>query len=439
MSNNAVTADNSAFEKGLKKAWEKYLKEEREKKYPNIMLLGISGAGKSTLVNTVFGVDIAGTSDVAPKTQGCDFYDGHEFDRKVNLIDTAGYELNQSETYFSTVMNAINHFYCGMPVQVLWYCISLANERIEEIDIRTLTELQQAENVKGRMCIVFTKCDKDDDESTAEESFKKILQKRGLNDIPIFEASNDSDLNEKLKFNELIKWSSNQIKDEDFRNSFIGSQMADLPAKKAAAERVINNSWAKISLVQFSSAIGSQDNQKLLAELLMDMSTVIFSVYGIDCLSGLSKEIDAAKGVFSFGHGLVSAFVNLVPKASKLETIIDGAVASALAKAVGEAVSAVCYSYVEKHLKGEEVQFEEFFSNASSTKLFLSIVSNSLSGTGKKLSGLGKKGETKTKDAKKESDQKSQSSKGTEQRQSGKQVKTSTTGKKKPSNKKKSS
>lgn len=62
MSNNAVTADNSAFEKGLKKAWEKYLKEERKKKYPNIMLLGISGASKSTLVNTVFGVDIAGTS-----------------------------------------------------------------------------------------------------------------------------------------------------------------------------------------------------------------------------------------------------------------------------------------------------------------------------------------------------------------------------------------
>ena len=436
MSNNVETVSSSAFEKGLKKAWEKYLSEGRKKKYPNIMLLGISGAGKSTLVNTVFGVDIAGISDVAPKTEGCDFYDGHEYSRKVNLIDTAGYKLNQSETYFSTVKNAINHFYCEMPVQVLWYCISLANERIEEIDIRTLNELQKIDGVKERLCIVFTKCDEDDDESSKETSFKEILKKRGLFNIPTFEASNDSNLNKELNFNELIKWSSKRIKDEDFYNSFIGSQMADLLTKKNAAEEVINRAVVKIGLVQFSSAIGGKNNQNLLAELLMEMSTEIFSVYGIDCLTGLMKEIDAAKGVFSLGHGIVSVFVTIVPKAAKLEKIIDGAMASALSKAVGEAVSAVCYSYVEKHLKGEQVKFEDFFSDASTTKLFLSIVSNGFSGTGKILSGIGKKNVAQKTGHEITPEQKKKSDSAKEQEQSVKEVKSALRAKKKGNKKK---
>ncbi len=41
------------FQEGLDKAWQEYVKTQREKKYPNIMLLGISGAGKSSLVNRV--------------------------------------------------------------------------------------------------------------------------------------------------------------------------------------------------------------------------------------------------------------------------------------------------------------------------------------------------------------------------------------------------
>lgn len=77
------------YSEHLEKLWEEFVKDERKKKYPNIMLIGISGAGKSSLVNNIFGIDIESVSNVTPETSGyTNFHDGHDYNRKINLITT---------------------------------------------------------------------------------------------------------------------------------------------------------------------------------------------------------------------------------------------------------------------------------------------------------------------------------------------------------------
>lgn len=380
----------TTFQEGLDKAWQEYLKTEREKKYPNIMLLGISGAGKSSLVNIIFGTDEAETSNVEPETKGyCNFFDGHKYGRKINLIDTAGYELNQSDSYFASITEAIASKYNGEPIHILWYCLSVGNERIEEIDLRVLQKLMKIENVKDRLCIVFTKCDLDDDESSIEKAFKKVLQDNGLNNLPSFEVSINPKL--KLQLQNLIQWSTEQLKEEDFRQSFIGSQMVDLELKKKEAERIINNACLSVGALKVSEILLQDDKKKTLAEYQMKMVANIFSVYGIDCLAGLTKKFEKTTALVDFGNGLVFIIVTALPKAVKFQEFIKTAAVAGMTKVVGTAASKISYSYVEKHIKGIPVRLEEFYADPDSAGLIATLLDDVISEAGNKLQGKDEK------------------------------------------------
>lgn len=92
------------FEENMNAAWEKYQSEKKNELYPNIMLLGISGAGKSSLINAIFKRDLAKVSNVKPETKGYGkIYYGKQYGLSVNLIDTAGYEMNQGNDYYESV------------------------------------------------------------------------------------------------------------------------------------------------------------------------------------------------------------------------------------------------------------------------------------------------------------------------------------------------
>ena len=378
----------NTFQEGLDKAWHDYLKAEREKKYPNIMLLGISGAGKSSLVNCVFGTDEAEISNVAPETKGyCNFFDGHKYGRKINLIDTAGYELNQSDSYLASITDAINSKYNDEPIHIIWYCLSVANERIEEIDLRVLRALKQI--VHDRLCVVFTHCDLDDDESTNSKAFQRILQKNGLNDIPTFEVSIIPDL--KLQLLDLVQWSSEQLKDEDFRQSFIGSQMVDLELKRKEAERIIQKACLSVGALKVSELLSQDDKKKALAEHQMKMVMSIFSAYGIDCLAGITKKFEKTTSLVDLGNGFVAQIVNAIPKAGKFQKYIETAVTTGLTKVVGNVASNISYSYVEKHIKGIPVKFEDFYTDPESAETFAFLLDEAVSYAGNKFQGKDKK------------------------------------------------
>lgn len=374
----------NTLQETLDKEWQDYLREERKKKYPNIMLLGISGAGKSSLVNCIFGTDEAEISNVAPETVGyCNFYDGHQFGRKINLIDTAGYELSQSDSYFDNVSKAIKLKYDGEPIHILWYCLSVGNERIEEIDLRVLRSLLSINQVKDRVCVVFTHCDLDDDESTNAKEFKAVLRRNGLDELPSFEVSIDPKL--KLQLPDLIQWSSEQLRDEDFRQSFIGSQMVNLDLKKKEARRIINNASISVGALKISEILTQDDKKKALAEHQMKMVARIFSVYGVDCLAGLTKKFEKTTTMVNFGNSLVSLVVKAIPTAEKFQEYIKTATATGLTNILGSAASRMSYSYVEKHIKGIPVKLEEFYTDPDSAGIIATMLDDIFSVTGSKL------------------------------------------------------
>ena len=378
--------DKTKFELGLEKAWKDYLAEERKKKYPNIMLIGVTGAGKSELINSVFGVKIAKTSDNARATEGySNYYDGHLYGRKINFIDTEGYELGQSEKYLQNICDAVNSHYDDSPVHIIWYCISVANERIEAIDLRVLRAIKDLDAIHGRVCVVFTKCDRDDEESTREKAIKKVLLENKLGNIPTFEVSN----NPKWKFQleNLVAWSSEQLEDEDFRQSFIGSQMVDLERKRKEAQEIINAACLSVGAIKLTETVLSSDMETILAEHQMRMVMKIFSVYGIDCLEGITKKFEDSTALASFGSGLVSRVVKVAPITEKYKDFLQVTAAAALTKTVGEVASAVSYSYVEKHINGIPVKLEEFYSDPDSGGTLAFFIDVVLTKSSEKLHG----------------------------------------------------
>ena len=374
------------FEQGLEKAWKDYLAEERKKKYPNIMLIGVTGAGKSDLINRVLDAEVAKISDNARATLGyCNFYDGHLYGRKVNFIDTEGYELGQSEEYLQNISNGVNANYDGSPVHVIWYCISVANERIEPIDFRILKALKNLDTIHGRICFVFTKCDKDDKDSTREKAIKQALRNNELGNVPTFEVSNDPKL--PLQLVDLIRWSSNQLDDEDFRQSFIGSQMVDLERKRKEAEEIINAACLSVGALKLAEKVLSSDMEKRLAEHQMKMVMRIFSVYGIDCLEGITKKFEKSTSLVSFGSGIVIYLTKTIPMIEKYQDYMQIGAATALTKAVGKVASKLSYSYVEKHINGTPVKLEQFYSDPTSGGTLALLIDAVISESGEKLQG----------------------------------------------------
>ena len=356
--------ENTSLQKGLEMAWKQYVVEEREKKYPNVLLIGASGAGKSELINCVFGEEVAETSNIEPVTKGySNFYDGHMFGRRINLIDTEGYELGTYEKYIENVIRALDNEYDGLPISIIWYCLSIANERIEDIDLELITAIKDAATVRGRACVVLTHSDKDDIDLSIEKSMKNVLTENGLKEISVFPVSTVSDMQNGLT--ELVEWSSDQFVDEDFRKSFVSSQMIDLKTKREMAESIISKTCARVGALKVSEVIRKEEKKQTLAERQMKMVIEIFTVYGVDCLAGLTRKFDKTTSIIELGNGFVNLIVSAIPKAEKFQAFIKVATVTALTKAVGETASKLCYSYIEKHIKGVPVRFESLYSDSS--------------------------------------------------------------------------
>ena len=224
------------YEQNLQNEWEKYRNENKDKIYPTILIAGCTGTGKSSLINLIFGDGSAMTSDVKPETQGFHIYYGKNYNRKINLIDSAGYETNQANTYYTELANVIRHGLEDSPIHVIWYCISIANKRIEPFDMEVLIKILGEESIRNRLCIVFTKCDYDTDNSDIANEFRTTIQEGlfrnnvAMRGLSFFETCNN--IKFPLQINDLIAWSAAAIDDADLRRFFIAAQKTNLDVKK---------------------------------------------------------------------------------------------------------------------------------------------------------------------------------------------------------------
>ena len=351
--------DNN-YEATFNEEWEKY--KENHKILPNIMILGRTGVGKSSLINTIFKNYIAEVSDLVPETQDFKVFRGEEYGISVNLIDSKGYEINDDadesreamESFVCKIQNYIAEAYNNaQKVHLIWYCIPITEERVEPLDKELIKRLSSIESIRGRIAVILTKCDEDDEDCTTAKAFKDVLKGLNIPGLQAFETSNDEGIEADL--DKLIRWSIDSLDDEDLKDNFISAQQGSLKEKRKRAKAIINKSTTAATLVAVSPI---PHDSLVLIPIQMNMIVRIINIYGISGMAAISKNVISDIVISSVGKSLAASLVKVIPIAGN---IVNAAVAASITKALGEAISKICREAYKDSLAGKKIQWDRLF------------------------------------------------------------------------------
>lgn len=350
------------YEEQLKAEWEKFSKSEF---LPNIMLLGATGCGKSSLVNLVFGKDIAPVNDVFRGTDGFETYLGSEHNIGVNLIDSRGYELENGSgdsfaNYLKSIKEKMEESRNSDPkgkIHIIWFCISVAVGVIQNYDIEVLKLLRNDPELKDRVAVVLTKCDEDDESGNTALVLRNNIANEIGRKVSVFEVSTDEDLINELDLEKLINWSAEQLDDEDMKDAFIASQIISLKAKRKKAAAAIAGYSAGAAAIVIAPV--KLKDAVMLTTLQVTMSTHIVSIYGLESLANISKELIGSVLISNIGKFIAGELAGLIPVVGK---VINTSVAVAITSSLGFAISEICYDCCKKLARGENVDFGLAFS-----------------------------------------------------------------------------
>lgn len=353
------------YEQLIREEWEKF-NDESSRPLPNIMLLGATGCGKSSLINRVFGKDLAYVNDVSRGTTEFEMFWGRDHGLGVNLIDSRGYEMADGSgesynAYREAILRKMDENKQKKPLEkihIIWYCISVGGERIQKYDINVLQDLCKESDLRGRVAVVLTKCDQDDEEGSGAKIFKQTIDSKVGRKLPVFEVSTDPKLELDLK--ELVDWSANILDDEDLKDAFVASQILNLDAKRDAANKRIAGysvTAAGIGAVPIPVA-----DAALLTPLQITMATNIIYIYGMQNLASISSAVIGDIIISNLGKSLAGGLLKLIPIVGQIAGgVINAGVAALITSALGFAISEICYNCCKKIVKGEYVDMSSLF------------------------------------------------------------------------------
>ncbi len=353
------TGKTENFEQVVEDEWVNF-SAKRENMFPNILVLGKTDSGKSSLINTIFSKEIATISNSKSKTSSFDEYYGKNHERFVNIIDSRGYELQKDtpESYFEEINKKVADMTKeAKNIHLVWYAISIQGTRIEDFDLNVLKKLISIEEIKQRICVVFTRCDENNEDGSIAKSFRDILSKE-IESIRSFETSNRENL--RLELDEMIAWSTEAIDDNDVRECFVASQTHNLEAKKAQAKKVT------IAYCGSAAAIGespvSFSDAALLVPLQLTMVVHITKIYGIDSMAKVSASSISGVVISQIGKTLAGSLLKLIPiVGSWVGGAINAAVASAITFALAMSINQICFNACKTILAGKEADFDTIF------------------------------------------------------------------------------
>lgn len=334
---------------------------------PNVLLLGQTGVGKSSLINCIFGKKLAEISNVKPETRG--FHMFSQQDLPVNIIDSEGYELETCEQYKTLLEEYINGNFTDLSKQIhiAWFCININNNRVLQFELDTIKYLQ-SKNIP--VCVVLTQCDNDTPEGTHASELANVIKKNFGSDVPCFQVCNDKKINKELDLEDLLKWSEENISDENLKLGFVIAQKASIDVKYQKAKSRIKY-YAGVAAAIAASPIPGSDAPLLVAEQTK-MAVDIFSIYGLDSsFSSIVKSIIGSQLISVIGKTTAGNLLKLLPGLGSIAgVLINGTVASSITYSLGKGLCVLAKDAMEACLDENDELLKQIFSESNIKKVF---------------------------------------------------------------------